>query len=171
MNLLYLLGGLSALLLLQLFASALNEDLLLLMASLLFFGTLLAKVRHLLDDLLHRSVEEVYLSLSDLLLLKLARLQSLVSFGLRLLRLSIFLSPLLATASALLLRPSRASTLPPLLGQLQLLRLLRRSQSSLDLLEEQLLASASALLHSSLGRAVEQDLRVRAKLEQWLANN
>jgi hypothetical protein len=164
MNLFTLLQLLSPLPLLILFGKSLDEGILLGFASLLFFGLLFSRVQNLGTQFFQSRREEIYLSLLELLELRLQRLFLLLNFGRRLAALSLlFAFPAVSSLFVLLSALKSLDPVPPLL-----LASSRRLRKTFTSLEEQEQKFQKTVLNLSFGQQlslIEETLRLRAAIE------
>jgi len=164
MNLITLLQLLSPFPLLVLFGKSLDEGILLAFASVLFFALFFSRVQNLGTQFFQSRREEIYLSLLELLELRLQRLFLLLNFGRRLAALSLlFTLPAISSLFIFLSAFKSLDPSPPLL-----LASFRRLRKSFDSLEEQEQKFQGAVLGLSFGQQltlIEETLRLRAGTE------
>ena len=132
---------------LSLFSLSLNEDLLLLLASVLFFSTFTLQLRGVVRGYFISQREEVYHSFAELLSLRLTRFSRIARFG----RLLLSLFPLLSgfPLSLFQLLHSARLTLPTLFSTSLLLSIKRALLTSIlrsERVEEELLLSTGRTL-------------------------
>mgnify|MGYP001262148929 CR=1 FL=1 len=132
-------------------SSFLNEELLLLLASTLFFGTVFSQLRGSAASWLEAQADELYGSLGALLELRLLRLAALLGLGRRLLGSVRFLDRLLLSLVPLFY-PLPAGGFLPLLGSLR--RDLEALPSLLDRLAQRRRLRALAVLFGDFSRVL-----------------